>query len=112
MPHLLTSNPSRMVFECLRDCFQLEDSISGFPQLFQLCFHITQGHIPPQIAHVLKATRLLTMTKPSSEVCPIAVRKHYIYSQAMFYVFYSMKLLQHTFPHTNLELQLKVVVKK
>jgi hypothetical protein len=53
--------------------FHLEDSTNGFPQLFQLCSHITQGHIPRQIAHILGTTHLLIMTKPSSGVCPIVV---------------------------------------
>ncbi len=68
MPHL-----SRMVFEHLQNYFHLKDSTSGFRQLFQLCFHITHGHIPPQIAHILAMVRLLTMTKPSRGVHPIAL---------------------------------------
>jgi hypothetical protein len=47
--------------------------MSGFFQLFQLCFHIAQGHIPPQIAHALGAARLLTMTKPLNGIRLIAV---------------------------------------
>ncbi len=53
--------------------FHPEDSAIRFLQSFQLCFDIAQGHIPPQIAFVLGTTRLLTMTKPSGEVCPIVV---------------------------------------
>jgi hypothetical protein len=71
MPHLLTSGHFGMAFEHLWDCFHLEDLVSGFPQLFQLCFHITQGHIPPKIAHFFGVAHLLAMTKPSSGVCPI-----------------------------------------
>jgi hypothetical protein len=71
MSHLLVNGPSRMVFEHLRDYFHLEDSVSGFLQLFQLCFHIAHVHIPPQIACVLGATYFLAMTKPSNEVYPI-----------------------------------------
>jgi hypothetical protein len=73
MLHLLTSGPFGMVFKHLRDCFHSKDSTNGFLQLFQLCFHITQGHIPPQIAHVLGTTRLLAMTKALGGVCPIIV---------------------------------------
>jgi hypothetical protein len=47
MPHLSASGLSRMVFEHLWDYFHLEDLVSGFPRLFQLCFHIAQGQIPP-----------------------------------------------------------------
>jgi hypothetical protein len=71
MLHLLASGPSRMIFEHLWDYFHLIDSTNGFPLLFQLCFHIAQGHIPPQIAHVLATTHLLTVTKPSCGVRPI-----------------------------------------
>jgi hypothetical protein len=47
--------------------------VSGFLQLFQLCFHIAQGHIPPQITHVLRMARLLAMTKISSGVSSIVM---------------------------------------
>jgi hypothetical protein len=62
-----------MVFEHLEDYFHLKDSTSEFPQLFQLCFHIAQGHVPLLIACVLRATHLLTMTKPLNGVHPIAI---------------------------------------
>jgi len=73
MLHLSTSGPSRMVFEHLRDCFHPKNSMRISPLLFQLCFHISQGHIPPQMAHVLATTHFLTMTKPSCGVRPIVV---------------------------------------
>jgi hypothetical protein len=41
MPHLSTSGPFKMVFKCLRNCFHLKNSTSGFLQLFQLFSHIT-----------------------------------------------------------------------
>jgi hypothetical protein len=44
-----------------------------FHKLFQLCFHITQGHIPCQITHVFGLANLLAMTKPLGEVCPITM---------------------------------------
>ncbi len=40
MPNLFASGPFGMVIK------HLENSINGFPQFFQLCFHIAQGHIP------------------------------------------------------------------
>jgi hypothetical protein len=73
MPHLLTNGISGMVFEHLRNYYHPEDSTSGFPQLFQLCFHIAYNHIPPQIAHVLGLVRLLAMTNPLNGVHPIVV---------------------------------------
>jgi hypothetical protein len=75
MPDLLASGVFRMVFEHLQDYFHFEDSASGFPQLFQLHSHITQDHIPPQIACVLGPTCLLTMTKSLGGVCPIVMAK-------------------------------------
>jgi len=62
-----------MVFEHLQDYFHPKDLMNGFPQLFQFCFHIAWGHIPPQIARVLRVVRLLAITKPSSGVHPIRV---------------------------------------
>jgi hypothetical protein len=97
MPHLLTSGLYGMVLEHLQDYFHLKDSANGFFQLFQLCFHIAHGHTPPQIARVLEANHLLTMIKPSSGIHPIVVGEHCIDTQATFYVFNSMKLLQHFF---------------
>jgi hypothetical protein len=47
--------------------------MDGFPHLFQLYFHIAQGHIPYQIIHVLGATHFLTITKPSNGIHPIAM---------------------------------------
>jgi len=73
MSHLFTNDLSKMVFKHLQNCFHLEDSTNGFAQLFQLCSHITQGHIPHQITHILIRVHLLTMTKPSSGICPIVV---------------------------------------
>jgi hypothetical protein len=62
-----------MVVEHLRDYFHLKNSANGFPQLFQLCFHIAKGHIPSQITHILGAAHLLAMTKPSSGIHPIVM---------------------------------------
>jgi hypothetical protein len=63
MPHLLANGHSGTIFEHLRNCFHPKDSMNGFPQLFQLCYHIAKGQIPPQIAHVLSVAYLLVMTK-------------------------------------------------
>ncbi len=40
---------------------------------FNFIFHIAEGHILPQIAHVLEMARLLAMTKPLGGIHPIAV---------------------------------------
>jgi hypothetical protein len=93
MSHLSASGPFGIVFEHLHDYFHLKDLASGFFQLFQLCFHITQGHIPPQIARVLGTAHLLTMTSLQVEFVPLHWKKHYIDSQAPLFVFNSVKLL-------------------
>jgi hypothetical protein len=51
MLNLSTSGLFGMVFEHLQDYFHPENSMNGFPQLFQLCSHVAQGHIPCQITH-------------------------------------------------------------
>jgi hypothetical protein len=53
---------------------------------------------------VLGAVHLLAMMKLSGGVHPIVMGKHCINTQAVFYVFNFVKLLQHIFPHINLEL--------
>jgi hypothetical protein len=73
MSHLSRIGPFGMVFEHFWDYFHREDSTSGFFQLFQLCSHIAQGHIPPQITRVLGVAHLLAMTKLSSGFCLIIV---------------------------------------
>jgi len=73
MPHLLKSGKSGMVFEHFQNYFHPEDLMNGFLQLFQLCFHIAQSHIPPQIACVFRVARLLSMTKPFGGVHPITM---------------------------------------
>jgi hypothetical protein len=73
MLHLSTNDFYGMVFEHRQDYFHPKDSMSGFFQLFQFCYHIAQGHIPPQIACVLRTAHLLTMTKPSNGVHPITM---------------------------------------
>jgi hypothetical protein len=64
-----------MVLEHLWDYFHPENSASGFPQLFQLCSHIAQGHNPPQIACVFGTAYLLAMTKLSIGIHPIIMAK-------------------------------------
>ncbi len=53
--------------------FTLRIQRVGFLQLFQVCFHITQGHIPPQIARILGAAHHLTMIKSLGGIRPIAM---------------------------------------
>ncbi len=88
-----------------------KDSTNGFPQLFQLCSHITQGHIPRWIAHILKIVHLLTTTKPLGGICPIVMKGalyHFI-SWPLCFQFHDVFATH--FPYTNLELQPRADVK-
>jgi len=73
MPHLSKNGLFGMIFEHLQKHFHLEDLANGFPHIFPFYFHITQGHIPYRITHVLGAAHFLTITKPSSGIHPIAM---------------------------------------
>jgi hypothetical protein len=55
---------------------------------------------------------LITMIKPSNGVHSIVMGKHYINSEVAFYVFNSTMPLQAISPHTNSELQLKIITKQ
>ncbi len=43
--------------------------------MFQLCSHIAQGDIPPQIAHVFRGVHFLAITKLLGGVCPNVMGK-------------------------------------
>jgi hypothetical protein len=45
-----------MVYELLRDCFVLDDFVSGFDLFFEICKHIAHGHVHPSISHLLVAS--------------------------------------------------------
>jgi hypothetical protein len=62
-----------MVFGHLWDFFHPKDFANGFSQLFQLYFHITQGHISCWITHVFGVARIIAMTKLVNGVCPIVL---------------------------------------
>jgi hypothetical protein len=107
MSHLSTSGPSRIIFERLWDYFHLEDLASGFPLLFQLCYHIAQDHIPCQITHVLGTTYLLAMTKPLGGVRPITMGEtlYQLTSRILHLQFHNV-FITHFSPH-----QFKVITK-
>jgi hypothetical protein len=74
MPNLSVNGLLGMVFEHFQYFFHLQDFANGFSHLFQLCFHLAQGHIPHRIAHILGvATHLLIMTKPLGGIRPIII---------------------------------------
>jgi hypothetical protein len=110
MSRLSTSSPFGMVFEHLQNSFHSKGFTSGFPQLFQLYFHIVQGHIPHRITHILGMTYLLVMTKPSCGVCPIALGEAlYQFTSNILCFQYCDAFAMYIFPYTNSKLQLKVM---
>jgi hypothetical protein len=62
-PCLSFDGPLRMVYELLRDCFVLDNFVSGFDFFFETCGHITHGHVSPLLSHLLVASRLLALEK-------------------------------------------------
>jgi hypothetical protein len=52
-----------MIFEHSPKKKHLKYSLSGFSHLFQLCFHIAQGHIPNYIVHLIDIACHLTIVK-------------------------------------------------
>jgi len=72
-PRLSSGDPLCMVYELLHDCFVLDDSISGFDILFELCGHIFCGHVPPLVSRLLVASQLLALEKQVGGICRIAI---------------------------------------
>jgi hypothetical protein len=59
-----------------------------------------------------EAAHFLTMTKLSSGVRPITMREALYQLISRILCLNFVKLLQHIFPYSNLELQLKVIIKQ
>jgi hypothetical protein len=71
--HLLVGGPLGMVLEHLQDLFDPKDSVSGFSQLFMVCFHVATRHIPESITRAFDAARLITFAKPFGGIWPITI---------------------------------------
>ncbi len=54
-PHLPFNGPSGMVYELLQDCFVIDDFAGGFEFFFEICKHITCGHVPPLVSCLIIA---------------------------------------------------------
>jgi hypothetical protein len=57
-----------MVFEHLRNSFNLQDSTNGFIELQQLCSHVVISRFPRFMAQVLGANKFLELVKPLSGI--------------------------------------------
>jgi hypothetical protein len=73
--HLSVGGPFGMVFEHVRDLFDLEDSMNVFIQLHQLCSHVVVGCNLGCVVWILGACWLLALAKLSSGIHLIAVGK-------------------------------------
>jgi hypothetical protein len=62
------------VYELLQDYFVLDDYINDFDLIFEIFEHITCGHVPPLVSHLLVASRLLTLEKKIRGVRPLVIR--------------------------------------
>ncbi len=51
-PCLFFNGPSNIVYELLRNCFVLDDFVSGFDLFFKICGHIARSHVPPSLSHL------------------------------------------------------------
>jgi hypothetical protein len=64
-----------MVFEHLRNSFDLEDSRSCFIQFHQLCFHVAFGCILWSMGRIIGASRFLILAKPFNGIRLVVVGK-------------------------------------
>jgi sulfite exporter TauE/SafE len=62
-----------MVFEHFQNSLDFEDSINNFFNLFIMCSYVMVGCIIGTISQILGIVRLLTSTKPSKSIWPIAM---------------------------------------
>jgi hypothetical protein len=72
LSHFSLDGPSSMVHELLRNYFVPNDSTSGFNLFFEVCGHITQGHVPLSISHLFFRSQLLMLKKQFGNIHPIA----------------------------------------
>jgi hypothetical protein len=70
-PCLSSDGPLSMVYEFLQDCFVPDDFAScGFDLFFEICRHITCGHVPPTISPLFVASQLLVLEKQVGSIRP------------------------------------------
>jgi hypothetical protein len=72
-PCLSSNSPLILVYERLQDYFVLDDSTSDFDLIFEICEHITHGHVPPLVSHLLVASRLLVLEKQIESIQPLVI---------------------------------------
>jgi hypothetical protein len=65
---LSSSGLSGMVYEFLWDYFVLNDLTSGFDFFFEICEHITHGHVLPIVSCLLVTFRLLSLEKQAKSI--------------------------------------------
>jgi hypothetical protein len=55
-PRLSSNGPLNMVYELFQYCFVPNDFASGFNLFFEICGHITHGHVLPSISRLFVVT--------------------------------------------------------
>jgi hypothetical protein len=63
------------VYELLQNYFVLDDFISDFDLIFEICEHITHGHVPPLVSHLFITSRPLALEKQMKGVQPLVIRE-------------------------------------
>jgi hypothetical protein len=63
------------VYELLQNYFVLDDFINDFDLIFEICEHITRGHVPPLVSHLLITSRPLVLEKQIRGVQPLVIGK-------------------------------------
>jgi len=74
-PHLSSDSLLNMVYELVWHCFVLNDFANGFDFCFEICMHITCGHVPPSVSHMFVTTWLLVLGKQVGGVRLIMIGK-------------------------------------
>ncbi len=72
--NLLFGDLLNIMYELLRDCFFLDDSINDFDIIFEICEHIVHGHFLPSISCLFVALRLLALKKQIKNIRTIRIK--------------------------------------
>jgi uncharacterized membrane protein len=62
-----------MMYELLRNCFVLDDFMSGFDLFFEICGHIVRSHVPRLILCLFSKFRFLVLEKQFGGIHPITI---------------------------------------
>jgi hypothetical protein len=75
LPYFFSYGPLGMMYEFLWDCLVLDNSTNGFNFYFEICGHISQGHVSPSISHLLSAFWFISLEKQFQSICFIVINE-------------------------------------